>query len=121
MTLKQPKKKTFHDGHRKLWDDLARSGLDDKKSSKIWKDPAYKHLMIQMVLRHHCFCCHVKKACDCSLCPIRWQKTKRAGFYNCLEPGSPFTKWINCKTVRGRKVLAAKIRDLPWIEKTQYD
>lgn len=33
------KLKTFHDGHIRLWDDLARSGSDEKKSSKIWKDP----------------------------------------------------------------------------------
>jgi hypothetical protein len=110
--------KTLHDGHIKLWDDLAKSGNKSKSSSSIWKDLTYKHLCTESVIRSLCFCCQFRTIDDCKKCPIKWSKEDIIEDYNsCFySKDSPYFKWFIARTIKTRKKYAAIIRDMKWKE-----
>jgi len=99
-------KKTLHDGHIRLWDDLAKSGSDNKTTSDVWEDPDYEHLLTESILNYECFCCNG----ECEKCPVLWGNSLN----QCLADGSPYKQWEICCNPEQRKIYAAQIRDLPW-------
>ena len=116
---------TNHEGHIKLWNELARTG--DKKKFIIFKKlfpNAGRDAAVNA-----CFACAEAKARYktepsnyCRRCPITWgKKDSKVKSYFCeYLNDSPFVEWKwggDC-SVKERKRLAAIIRDLPWKEKT---
>jgi hypothetical protein len=109
-----------HEGHIKLWDELARTGgdLDDKFDlfDELFPD------VDDSLVCNACFACietakrtteHNPEAdcMDCIFCPIDW------GDKYCDSDKSPYSEWDYSDNPKERKRLAAIIRDLPWKEK----
>jgi len=113
------RKKTLHDGHKKLWDDLAKSGSLNKKSSSVWEDTKYIHLIDKWIDYAACFCCQYNDSLNgCPNCPIEWTKSQnKRNSPPCLSESSPYHKWNRSVTAKTRKKYAAIIRDLQWREK----
>jgi hypothetical protein len=104
-----------HEGHIKLWDELARTGSNNKHTT-------FNQLFPELVGQgggygSSCFACvedddrcTSDDDCGCEYCPITDDgNTCADGF---------FSEWCRAKTKDERKRLAAIIRDLPWKEKT---
>lgn len=111
--------KTFHDGHVRLWDDLAQSGASNKSESDVWWDKRYEHLLTVKVRMTGCFACgeamfrsNNSDDKSCLSCPIKWGKAKR--LTKCYAKGTLFVKWCDATTIEKRKKYASQIRDLPW-------
>lgn len=100
--------KTFEDGHRELWRQLAETGSRSKMDMPIWRDERYAHLFTEEVLNCNCFACY-KKRC----CPIRWGEDSVC----CTDESSPYYKWICSDNIAARKFYAKIISELPWTEK----
>jgi hypothetical protein len=105
---------TNHEKHIKLWDELAKTGRDDK-------DVVFYALFPDapdVARRYSCFAC--QESCDrnggvvcCEeKCPIQWANPE-----GCFEKDSEFGQWQEATTPDERKRLAAIIRDLKWKEK----
>lgn len=93
---------------RDLWDDLARTGSDDKGSWPGWE----KHGLLYFA----CPCCHyVMNKHDgrllCEDCPLltHWGGTYLVA--PCCDKVSPFDKWARAKTPKNRKKYAKIIAD----------
>ena len=107
---------TNHEGHIKLWDELASTGSRDKQEAfaKLFPDVTDGHAYDAA-----CFACaedaermswaYPNNTVACTLCPIADEGRRDCayGYYD---------KWCSARTSWGRKRLAAKIRDLPWKE-----
>jgi len=109
---------TNHEGHIKLWNELAKTGSDEK--GEAFEAVFGDEITIPFC---HCFACeatldYTTHDRNCDLCPIFWRGSR--GYPEsvpCTRPGSPFDTWCCAKTKKERKRLAAIIRDLPWKEK----
>ena len=111
---------TNHEGHIKLWDELARTGGDEK-------DEAFDTVFNDEIPVPFCFCFACEASLDiathdrnCDLCPISWRGRGGPRYSDstpCTRLGSPFDAWCSAGTKKERKRLAAIIRDLPWKEK----
>jgi len=108
--------KENHEGHIMLWDELAKTGENDKAEA------FYRIFDEEEVPICFCFAC---EACldgadrHCENCPISWGVSDETIYLNvipCTRPGSPYHAWNEAKTKKERKRLAAIIRDLPWKE-----
>ena len=102
LTFKQAR-----EGHRALWDWLAKTGAGDKLEWPGWADyvgEAY----------NNCFACELIVAC-CPPCPIKWPDE----FCVNGDDTGLFDQWELATDTETRKKLAAHIRDLPWKEKKE--
>jgi hypothetical protein len=101
---------TNHEGHIKLWDELARTGEPSKSK-------AFNAVFGKDVPRpsDYCFACQEcsERGClvGCDECPLAKEPRKKS----CLD--GLFDKWCDAIGPEERKRLAAQIRDLPWKEK----
>jgi hypothetical protein len=107
---------TNHEGHIKLWDELARTGSDDKYGTY---DRLFPNNGTTEADAAACFACQEvsdrqkkgKKTRSCiKMCPIQWKGK------GCLGFGAEYKRWTLCDDPEERKHLAAIIRDLPWRE-----
>jgi hypothetical protein len=112
---------TNHEGHKKLWGELAKTGSGDKVGMfyKLFPD-------IEDSADNRCFACMevVEKrnlgegmgidSDYCKYCPIDWGVKQKFATTICFTSGSPFQKWDDASTTKTRKKYAAIIRDLPW-------
>ena len=100
---------TNHEGHIKLWDELARTGNRSKIS-------AFDHVFGEDVPApsEYCFACQENDSRRdddrCDSCPL----TSKDGEL-CLD--GLFDAWCDATDPEERKRLAAIIRDLEWKEK----
>ena len=104
---------TNHEGHVKLWDELARTGSDDKETAFDTFFPDAP----DVARAYACFACQESSdrdsISDCIKgCPIQWASPN-----GCCRDGSEYKQWDEAVTPDERKRLAAIIRDLPWREK----
>lgn len=87
------------EGHYRLWDYLAKTGYALKPTK------AFDVL-------NGCYACEYARirAGGCEFCPI----------YKvfCGRPGTLYYKWCHSSNKEERMKLAAKIRDLPWTDKS---
>ena len=99
---------TNKERHYKLWDELARTGEEQKQ-------PAF-HRVFGEDIKMPADCCFACQECDerggdvCTECPLT---PNIKG--NCLD--GLFDRWCDANDREERKRLAALIRDLPWREK----
>jgi hypothetical protein len=107
-----------------MWGWLAETG---NKSKRNW--PGFNQIKSQP--SNECFACeYVEKVAGdynysldrCRLfCPIDWGSTEKGSV--CEGEGSPYLEWwINCikgGNIKQRREWAAKIRDLPWKDKSK--
>lgn len=107
---------TNHEGHIMLWDDLARTGSDDKHGAY---DRLFPNNGTTEADTAACFACQEasdrqkkgKRTRSCiKMCPIQWKGK------GCLGFGAEYELWTLCNDPDERKRLAAIIRDLPWRE-----
>lgn len=123
------KKLTFEEckqAHYDLWDWLAETGGVYKDD---WPEFDKKGKFKGFSIENDCFACQwdgssVQKEAElCMLCPITWGTEVGEDEYGfdgnsfCEYPGSLYTQWKDARTIKTRKKLAAKIRDLPWTNK----
>jgi hypothetical protein len=97
--------------HRKMWRELAETGVSIKpKLSGVLSD---------------CFACHydyekgkIEFTSDCAFCPFIWPE-EAAGLdrkecqYMCNESDGLYYKWRNTESPEERKALALQIANLP--------
>jgi len=100
---------TNHEGHIKLWDELARTGGNWKVKYNIFRK------MFPEIRNSTCFAC-LQCAWDCEKCPIDWGQNNGRGL-TCWDDGAPYQQWGDEKSKEKRQRLAAIIRDLPWRDK----
>ena len=103
---------TNHEGHKILWDKLAKTGSLDKDGTFNRLFPDEKDSAADEAA---CFACKEADERDtgdgaCNHCPIDW------GDGMCLDQGSLYRNWRHTGLAKERKAIAAKIRDLPWKE-----
>lgn len=108
---------TNKEGHYKLWDELARTGSNNKEETFERLFPKIKYS------KHggsYCFACIESGSYeDCYECPIDWGVDEYDNEEPCAVSGTLFDLWMRAKDIDIRKYLAAIIRDLPWKEKDQ--
>jgi len=106
---------TNHEGHIKLWNELARTGNRSKTKAFDTLFPELDKRIFDL----QCFACVEDdqkyargnpEEAACVYCPI----TDADGMTCC---NGFFDEWRLAKTKKERKRLAAIIRDLPWKEK----
>jgi len=104
---------TNKEGHYKLWNELARTGSDDKETTfdTLFPNAPY------VASIYACFACQELSDRDddgycADTCPIQWGNPE-----GCCQHGSEYRQWAEAETPAERKRLAAIIRDLPWREK----
>jgi hypothetical protein len=102
---------TNHEGHIKLWDELARTGAEDKEEAFVTLFPDIDQA--DDAYQSRCFAC-VEAGNSCGRCPINWGMDVDG----CCGAGSPYTTWEISTDPEERKRLAPIIRDLEWKEKT---
>jgi hypothetical protein len=112
---------TNHEGHIKLWDELARTGTGEETKHKIF---SMLFPDVEDIYRNACFACldtgdDEDGEPNCDNCPINWKAnpSKEYDFYvPCERPQSVYKEWATKDAPTERKRLAAIIRDLPWRE-----
>ena len=94
--------------HRLLWNELARTGGDDK-------EVAFRKLGLEIV-DGHCFAC--KNASSCEFCPINWSNDYTTCFCeHCVSNElSPFAWWDIEENKETRKLYAHHIANMEWKE-----
>lgn len=119
-------KKTYHDGHKALWNWLAETGDRSKINAPVWQDPKYAHLLTEKVMCNHCFACHGRnynhETNSCLKCPVEWgteslKPIHAHGIYCMFAKGSPYANWIRTGRRQLRKAYAQQIANLHWKRK----
>lgn len=109
---------TNHEGHIKLWDELARTGSRDKEDTF---ERLFPEIGFCEASDTCCFACQelydrYGEERDCKDCPIVWGNSSDMKSNKiCIR--EEYGKWIFTDDPDDRKRLAAIIRDLPWREK----
>ena len=113
------KKLNLEKMHRDMWNELAETGSNNKRSTKVWKK--HKKLLSQYNDCTACYAAHLRTAINiaiCFECPVVWSGNKKV-FTTCKNTGSPYQRWDYAKYYTAnnmRKKLALKIANLPWKE-----
>jgi len=99
--------------HRRMWEWLAKTGVDKKTNWVEFHIPNPKNGRKIIFVSNGCFACKVALRNNCRLCPINWDGNGGG----CCSIRSPYQKWEHAQTAKTRKKYAAIIRDMPWEKK----
>jgi hypothetical protein len=98
---------TNHEGHKRLWNRLAKTGEEDKYAA--FED---EFGITASIPPHVCFACKEAGKMHCAMCPIVWDTGE--GQYCCTDDNTAYSRWCDATTKRSRQYWARVIRDLPW-------